>query len=257
MIYRDQYNARGMRVRTVYLRNHRSLELHYRPVRVGAMSLYVYNARFNVGFYSRFPRVFRVSYPNYWFLASDAWYYRYQRYYPYRATYLSPSQWLLDYYYSDLLRDYQEEIAEQQAIIDQQNQMIQSQMPTTVRGQLETQVQNAMANPQASSSVVDSLRDPAHLYVVSEEVNVQTQDGQTCSVTRGDVLQLANDGYASGSPVATLQVVSAKDESCDAGSAVTLSVDQLQEFENAMSSGIDEGLDAMSTDSRLKTDLNP
>lgn len=254
VVYRDRFDQ-GRRVRTFYGYNNRVRECYYTPARVFGLNLYVYHSRFDVRYYSRFPVSYSMGYQNTWFYANDPWYYRYQYYYAYNPVYTYPSQWLLDYYYRNLLREYQQEVAEQQAVIDYQNQIIQSRMQPQTRAQLESQVQQRMSRTQMSIS--DSLRDSSHLYVVSDEVNVLTQTGERCSITRGDVLKVANGGYFDGSATASLQVVSAKDESCDVGSIVTLSVDQLQEFENSMAADIDDGLDEMSRDPQLRSTLRP
>jgi hypothetical protein len=253
VVYRDRFDNRGYRVRTVYGYNNRQRECFYRPVNLFGINFYIYNSRYDVHYYSRFPRAFPSVYANSWFHTYDPWYGRYSGFYAYRTYYNSPSQWLLDYYYSNLLRSYQEELAQEQAYSTYQNQYIQSQIDENTRYQLESQIQQSMYSGQVASVTDTALRDPNHLYVVSEEVNALNQYGQSCSVTRGDVIQLNGAYY--GTSTASMIVVSSKDESCDAGSILTLSIDQIQEFENDMAADIDDGLDLMANDTQLRNTL--
>ena len=253
VVYRDRFDPRGYRVRTVYGYNNRQRECFYRPVNVFGVNFYIYNSRYDVRYYSRFPTAYPYAYSNIWFHTYDPWYSRYRGFYPYRAYYSTPSQWLLDYYYSNLLNAYQQELAEQQAYSNYQNQYIQAQIAENTRYQLETQIQQSMYSGQVASVTDSALRDPNHLYVVSEEVSALNQYGQSCSVTRGDVLKLSETYY--GAATANMVVVSSKDESCDAGSVITLSIQQLQEFENDMAADIDDGLDMMANDAQLRATL--
>jgi hypothetical protein len=75
---------------------------------------------------------------------------------------------------------------------------------------------------------------------VSDGLNVTSANGE-CSVTEGDVLQLAGS-IQGDAPAANLTVLATKGQDCSKGSVVQVQVADLQEMQNHMRETLDQGL---------------
>jgi len=146
-----------------------------------------------------------------------------------------------------------------------------------IRPQLENQVQQIIQsrqypaqNPYAAQyqypyqnqvptfydgSVGTTLLDPSHLYLVSDEIRVITPYGQNCTISRGDVIRVNRSSYYRGATVVQATVAASKDESCNVNSTFSISINDLQEFENDFELGIDVALETMNSDPTLRTYL--
>jgi hypothetical protein len=105
----------------------------------------------------------------------------------------------------------------------------------------------AAANPNqtASGSGGDEM-PPAfspnfRYFVVANEVDVTTDDGQECALTQGDVIQRTSDTIGSDNNVAITVAASKKDD-CAVGANAAVSADELQEMYNHFRETLDAGL---------------
>ena len=79
-----------------------------------------------------------------------------------------------------------------------------------------------------------------HIFVVQDALTVDT-GGQACTLTEGDVLQLAGK-QPENAVVASLQVLASKPPDCPIGATVSVKLSDLQEMQNHMHETIDQGL---------------
>ena len=84
--------------------------------------------------------------------------------------------------------------------------------------------------------------DPQHtIFVVADDLNESTPDGEECSLTSGDVITRIDDTPDKDNKV-TVRVTSSKKADCSAGVKVAVDVDDLQEMHNHFQEQIDDGL---------------
>lgn len=83
-----------------------------------------------------------------------------------------------------------------------------------------------------------------HVFVVSSPLEVEADEDQMCSLTGGDVLQLAAPP-AADAKMAKARVASSRRSDCPAGEIVAVSLLDLQEMQNDLRAGIDAGLRAL------------
>ncbi len=98
---------------------------------------------------------------------------------------------------------------------------------------------------EANASVhgVDQLLSDgkSHVFVASDAIEVPGAGGQDCALSAGDVLQLNAPAAASGDSY-QLQVLASKENDCQKASAVTVSLENLQEMHNSLMATVDQGL---------------
>src|ERR1019366_2974103 len=85
---------------------------------------------------------------------------------------------------------------------------------------------------------------PGRVFVVSANLQVTTEDGQTCDLTPADVLRL-NAAPPPDSPTAILTVASGKRQDCPAGVNVAVQMQDLAAMQNDMRAQMDAGLDTL------------
>ena len=108
--------------------------------------------------------------------------------------------------------------------------------------------ENAIASGTAQPAVAELpwalQRD--RIFVVSSNLNVSASDDQTCTLSAGDVLQLATPP-GDGMPLAGLRVSASRRADCPAGTVVSLSAQDLAEMQNNLRAHMDAGLATMRT----------
>jgi hypothetical protein len=114
-----------------------------------------------------------------------------------------------------------------------------------IADEIRRQIQFASAESQGEKDVVktslpNSL-DIDRVFLVSSAFDVTTANEETCSLSGGDVLQLAEVPPA-GAPTAQARVASSKRADCPVGEFVAVSFTNLQEMQNSMRAEIDAGL---------------
>ena len=108
--------------------------------------------------------------------------------------------------------------------------------------------ENAIASGTAQPAVAElpSALKPDRIFVVSSNLDVSTGDDQACTLSAGDVLQLATPPGDSN-PLAGLRVAASRRADCPAGIQVNLSTQDLADMQNNLRAQMDAGLDAMHT----------
>ena len=84
-----------------------------------------------------------------------------------------------------------------------------------------------------------------HVFIVSSNLEVTTDDQQECGLQAGDLLRLVGPP-ANGAPIVELRVTSSKQMDCPAGVIVGVSLQDLQEMQNAFRSHVESGLASLS-----------
>jgi hypothetical protein len=105
--------------------------------------------------------------------------------------------------------------------------------------QTETLHPESVTGPVAPSPPI-LAGDQPHVFVVEDALSVDA-GGQTCALTKGDVLQLT-DLPAANMTTASVRVLAGKGEDCRAGATLSVKLTDLQEMENQMHQTIDKGL---------------
>src|SRR5271157_98392 len=104
----------------------------------------------------------------------------------------------------------------------------------------------AAAKPDQAPSLDDlpQVMVPNHLFVVDQVQNVNTSDGQQCSLSVGDVIKLMA-APPDNATSADLTVISSRKGDCAAGLTVSVPLDSLQEMQNNFRAQLDSGLQAL------------
>lgn len=253
--------------RTFYDRYENTRGYYYERNQVRNTYVYVYQPVHvwyeTYWFYRPFcPHPIYTSYWSYsWWWFNDPWYGYYGYFYRPFPRYIYPSQWLLDYYWGSLLADeYEDRVASN--TISNQQQTIQAQQAEidALKAQLQKQIEDEMISRSTNGATLPldaKLLDPARVYVVSSSLSAvsATPEAKACSLSAGDVISLAKAGVAANGATATMLVRTAKAGNCAAGTEVTISIEQLQEFENEFNRRLDLGAERMKEDPTLQNIL--
>lgn len=210
-----------------------------------------------------------------WGWYGDPWYGYYGSYFTPYPVYSSPSLWLTDYIVSAALAEAYRERADavaantqaaanaqaadmqagqiaQQSHVNRQDQValtpaVKQMIADEVLQQLAREkadsqdaAQNLPHDP-AAEGISQTLDDSAeHAFVVSSTLEVSAQ-GQQCTISEGDVLESSGPPQGDSTTV-PVKVAASKGQDCEAGIAVTVSLQDLQEMQNHMRETIDQGL---------------
>jgi hypothetical protein len=113
--------------------------------------------------------------------------------------------------------------------------------------QMQAQIaadKDAAANPSqaANDTQIPAALDPKHsVFIVSSTLSEQTDDGQSCSLTAGDILSRISKTPDDHQNVRVL-VTTAKDGDCATGTQFAMSIQDLQDMYNDFQAKMDEGL---------------
>jgi hypothetical protein len=209
--------------------------------------------------YAFYPLASPFSYS--WGWAGLPWYGRYSAFFSPYAAYDSGYAWLTDYYLANTLAeayDQQPDPQDGEADIqaDQSEGVAYAPADTPITPELKNLIaqevksqlsyQSAVAAGSAPEGVEDLPRTlkPNHVYVVSSTLDVTTSEQLSCALSPGDVLQLTSvPGEAS--PLAALRVASSKRADCPVGAEVGVSLQDLQDMNNAMCARLDAALQTL------------
>ena len=210
-----------------------------------------------------------------WGWRRDPWVGFYAGYYQPYPAYAGPNAWLTDYYLSQMLAaqyaaqnqaqplpgygppqggpgygDPQAQGAPPQSgeLYAQADTPITPALRDAIAAEVSRQLayENAIASGTAQPTVQqlpNALR-PGRVFVVSANLQVTTEDGQTCDLTPADVLQL-NAAPPPDSPTAILTVASGKRQDCPAGVNVAVQMQDLAAMQNDMRAQMDAGLETL------------
>ena len=240
--------------RTYYV-NGMAYSRFYRPFAWGGLALNVYapGAYFASAYYgwAYHPWATPVVYGG-WGWAGRPWYGYYGGWFAPYPRYAGPAFWLTDYLVSQtLMAAYQERAAELAAGRMNYAEPMSPAVKDLVAAEVQRQL--ALENAEASAGAAQTPPDPGssgvarmlsdgqpHVFVVNSGLDVASTNGE-CSVTEGDVLQLAGS-VQSGAEAACLTVLASKGDDCSKGTVVQVQVADLQEMQNHMRETLDQGL---------------
>lgn len=198
-----------------------------------------------------------------WGWAGSPWYGYYNYYFTPYPTYTSASFWLTDYLIASSLQlAYQERLASQAA--DNYPAYGAVALTPEVKQEIANEVQRQLAleNSERQMAVqgddlnmessglprilAEASPSNPRIFLVASSLDVTDAQGQECTLTEGDVLRLSTPPEA-GSTSAYLQVLASKNQTCQRGSMVMVEFADLQEMQNHMRAGIDQGLEDLHT----------
>jgi hypothetical protein len=192
------------------------------------------------------------------------------------GSYSSGYSWLSDYDLSDMMQKFSDMQAAEGSQANDPGQDQPSQDPATQDQPPLPQLENHVysnadvpINPTIKDAIADEIRqqlavaniaasgkDEAknadlpealqldHVFVVSALLEVNARDDQTCSLSAGDVLQLAAPLGANDTEAQT-RVASSHRSDCPAGEIVGVSLQELQQMQNDLRAEMEEGLRAL------------
>ena len=101
---------------------------------------------------------------------------------------------------------------------------------------------NSDANSNPDDNHVPAALDPKHsVFIVSGTLSEQTDDGQACSLTGGDILTRITHTPDANQNVRVLVTTGKKDD-CTTGTQFSMSIQDLQDMYNDFQAKMDEGL---------------
>ncbi len=243
-------------VQRTYINNNTTVVKNYNVYTRGGYSYHAYCpiVAYDPWFYGYVYRPWYTPYPYTWGYIHDPWYHYYGYYYRPYPVYYSPGLWLTDFLFSEILaaqyRNAAARAAAQQVQLQPAPQPQAQQAPAItqeIKDQIKQQVEEAVRAHEKKESldVHTALRNPKHMFVLTSDHSVTRSDNnKPCALTQGDIIKAAS------SPAETDQfleviVVKSKAGSCDAGAVVTMSIHDLQEFENGFMETLEKGMDKM------------
>ena len=228
------YHARGMTFARLY-----------RPVVFRGIGLHIYTPSrfFRPAFYGWAYRPWFVPVRYRWGWFDAPWFACYRRYFTPYPVYASPATWLTDYVVgSTLQQGYMEAAAAGAPPVVTSQAPLTPEVKQAIAEEVQRQIalENAERQTGTATGVPGMLADnTSHVFLVPNSLSVMSREG-ACSLTQGDVLQLA--GSQSNGTAADLMVLAGKDGDCGRGSIVTVALQDLQEMQNQMRATIDQGL---------------
>lgn len=121
--------------------------------------------------------------------------------------------------------------------------VVKKEIAEQMQAQIEAD-KDAAANPSqaANETQIPAALDPKHsVFIVSSTLSEQTDDGQSCSLTAGDILSRISKTPDDHQNVRVL-VTTAKDGDCATGTQFAMSIQDLQDMYNDFQAKMDEGL---------------
>lgn len=120
---------------------------------------------------------------------------------------------------------------------------VKEQIAEEVKDQIEIDKENAAAQAEQvrHDELVSALNQPNHVFMASSNLDVITDKGQNCGLEAGDVLRVMAPP-AQGETIVQLRVAASKQTDCPAGASVGVTLEDLQEMQNAFHSQVESGL---------------
>jgi hypothetical protein len=248
-------------VQRTYVVGGRSYAHIYRPYVYGGVSLniYVSSRYYSPGYYgwAYSPWARPVGFSFGW--GGSPWYGYYGGYFTPYPTYASPAFWLTDYIIGQELQEayQQQQVANAQAAADASYGMPAGGQPApltpdvkqAIADEVHRQLDQERIESQGGAPMQggpEFLSDNAsHVFVVANGLDVQTGGGE-CSLTEGDVLQMAGPA-APNAAMTSLAVMASKGQDCRKGAIVSVAIADLQDMQNHMRETLDQGLADLQT----------
>jgi hypothetical protein len=212
-----------------------------------------------------------------WGWGGAPWFNSYGGYFSPAPSYASGAAWLTDYYLSRTMAGAYDEQAQpgdnadagysdgggqaqadasggypapENALAGQADTPITPELKELITDEVHRQLayENAIAAGAAQPTVAElpSALQRDRIFVVSSNLDVSASDDQTCTLSAGDVLQLAT-APSDSTPLAGLRVAASRRADCPAGAVVNLSAQDLADMQNNLRAQMDAGLEAMHT----------
>jgi len=163
------------------------------------------------------------------------------------SRYHNSYEWLTDYFFMTLWEQEEAEVIHDLA--EAEAARYREEINEEVRHQIQFQIAEAMESyshktPLTIEPVVPvstgKVAKPEYIFTVHQELNVIDDGGEKCLLSEGDLVRLKSDQQVSGESAVAV-VVTAKSDSCDAGSEVHISLTDLQEMQNEFAQRIESG----------------
>ncbi len=259
-------------IRRTYTQNNTTIIKNYRTYVYGGYDYYSYvpSYVYDGGYYTYLHRTWSDPYYYSWQWRYDPWYGTYHYYYrPYR-TYYAPSYWITDYLIADMLSStyqaaYEARAAQNAQLAAQEAQAAAAEarqaaadaqaaqvvMTEEIKDQIKAQVEEAIRAHERHESIPlqENLKSLNNVFVVSDDIEVGIEGTQeSCSLTGGDIVRL-RALPAQDAAVAEMTVVTGKRESCRPNTAIVVSMQDLQEFQNSFVERVEKGMEKMKQES--------
>jgi len=208
----------------------------YTPVRYYHPAFYTY-------VYHPWPRPIVYT----WGWGGDPWFRFYGGYFTPYPVYASPSLWLTDYLIAATLQNaYQERMAANMASANfaegGQPAPLSPEVKQAIADEVRRQVDQQRAEGQSMGSQDASIftDNIPHVFVAHTTFAVSSNLGD-CAIREGDVLRM-NAAPPMNATSAELIVLASHGRDCRKGSFVSMSLQDIQEMNNAMLATVDRGL---------------
>jgi hypothetical protein len=234
--------------------------------RGAALNYYIPAAYYPTAFYTWAYNPWAAPVVFAWPFTSAPWYTSYASYFQESRAYTGPAAWLADYAVSSTLADAYG--AAQDAPLRSDEQVDDSLPPADdeLAAQYDTRITESVkleltqaadqelvndsnvASDSAKAGDYEELANvlqPNHTFVADTDLDVATRDHRSCYVSAGNVLRLTPESAAAPGAAVELVVVASRRGDCPAGTPVLISLDALQEMENAFRVRLNDGLAAL------------
>jgi len=260
--YRGGWHGHDYRVRT-YWAGGRRYAVAYRAYYWGGRPYYWYAPAFyyRPAFYGWVYNPWAVPVVYRWGWFGAPWFGFYGSYFTPYPVYATANLWLTDYIIAENLRlayEAQENAAAAAAASDDAPQRplspeVKQLIAQEVKEQLAAERRAASwqasapaggapsAAAEPTNQAPPALDPTQRVFIVDNNLDIQTADGGECGVTPGDILLRTGDAVVDGTKV-TVSVQSSKQGDCDPGANGNVEVADLQEMHNHFREQLDAGL---------------
>jgi hypothetical protein len=193
-----------------------------------------------------------------WGWAGTPWYGAYGAWFTPFAVYPSASYWLTDYLIAASLQAaYAAQVDAQVAaaanpdaapLTPEVKKMIADEVQRQVALENSEATQNAQGQDidSGSSGIARMLSDnQAHVFVAGSDLDLVADSGQECSMSQGDVLEVATSPAADATAATAVVLTSKGGKECAKSTNVTVAFTDLQDMQNHMRETIDKGMGEM------------
>ncbi|PYP86544.1 MAG: hypothetical protein DMF61_12735 [Blastocatellia bacterium AA13] len=260
------FRGREFASRTYYYHG-RPYALYYRPYAYRGVYYYGYvpYRYYRPGFYGWLYNPWRTPVRYNWGWFGSPWYGYYGSYFTPYSYYPSASFWLADYLIAESLQlAYQERLDAQASYYGPPGPRDSAALTPEVKQAIADEVQRQLALENNESQLVSRGEDPNSdsgglprmlaaaspskpvVFVVAGSIQVTDNNGADCSLTQGDVIRLTSPPGEDATS-AYVEVLASKNSSCPRGSRVSVELADLQEMQNQMRAGIDQGLQELNS----------
>jgi hypothetical protein len=182
------------------------------------------------------------------------WYSHYGPYFRPARVYTSSALWLTDFLLAENLKlAYESQQQDGEALADgEQTSALSPEIKQLIAEQVKQELESERAAASVtndsedavatrSEAVPEALDPTRRVFVVSTGLDLETQSGQACSLTPGDIILRGGDAVNESGQV-TVTVLASKPGNCPVNSATAIDLASLVEMHNQFREHIDSGL---------------